>query len=160
MAGERQSFVLQKQWEACRDHSHHQFRLPYISLRSIEIDELHVIHLGTSQCLLGGVLWLLCYRILPESPDRNMNHVWPEKDVDTAARALQDCSEKQMLDHVAAQEPMTNQREMSREKVAAAANGEVRRLTVIMSILDKVPDRRLLARSCDRVIFMNQNYEN
>jgi hypothetical protein len=49
---------------------------PFLSNQNVEPDELHVVHLGTSQCLLGSVLWLLVHRRLRGSPAENMAKVW------------------------------------------------------------------------------------
>ncbi len=43
---------------------------------NIESDELHVVFLGFLMYMLGRILWLLCYRMLPDSATRNMDAVW------------------------------------------------------------------------------------
>lgn len=43
---------------------------------NIEPDELHLIHLGTNQQLLGSALWMLAYEILPGSASDNMATIW------------------------------------------------------------------------------------
>ena len=72
----KKMLYTQEQWQGLREEAHPLFKVPYISLHNIEIDELHVIHLGTSQCFLGSILWLLCYQVLPGPPDINMEQVW------------------------------------------------------------------------------------
>ena len=43
---------------------------------NIEPDELHVVHLGSSMYLLGSILHVLCFKLLPGSPTDNMETVW------------------------------------------------------------------------------------
>jgi hypothetical protein len=50
----------------------------YLSIRNVEADELHALHLGTSQCLLGSILWLLVFRRLGNSAAENMNTIWSD----------------------------------------------------------------------------------
>lgn len=50
--------------------------LPYLSNQSAEADELHVLHLGTSQYFLGSVLHLLVFTILGDDPQTNIDKVW------------------------------------------------------------------------------------
>ena len=66
------------EWRGLRDHQHPLFLAAYMSCHNIEVDELHVMHLGTSQYMLGSILLLLCYHILPGSPEENMGMVWTE----------------------------------------------------------------------------------
>ena len=68
-------------WRASADSSSHPlFKLPNISHHNIEVDELHVMHLGTTAHMLGNVLWVLCYDILPGRPSDNMKSVWHDVD--------------------------------------------------------------------------------
>jgi hypothetical protein len=53
-------------------------KLPYLSVWNLECDELHVLHLGVCQYFLGSMLWLLCFRQLPDSPAENMAKVWTQ----------------------------------------------------------------------------------
>ena len=48
----------------------------FLSCANLEADELHVLWLGVAQYLLGSVLWLLCYRMLPGTPKHNLVDVW------------------------------------------------------------------------------------
>lgn len=50
--------------------------LSFLTGHNVEAGELHIIHLGTSQYLLGSVLWLLCYHLLPGTPTANMEAIW------------------------------------------------------------------------------------
>jgi len=64
-------------WKASLTVVHPLFeRMPFLNCHNIEPGELHVVHLGTSQYLLGSVLWLLCYRILPTSESINIDRIW------------------------------------------------------------------------------------
>jgi hypothetical protein len=64
------------EWRSLREHQHPLFAADYMGCHNIEVDELHVMHLGTSQYMLGSILWLLCYEILPGRPEENMCTVW------------------------------------------------------------------------------------
>ena len=55
---------------------HYIFGLTYLSVLNIEPDELHIIHLGTSQYMYGSVLTELIYRTMPNPPTENMKDVW------------------------------------------------------------------------------------
>ena len=63
---------------ALRKHPnpHYMFQLPWLSCLNIDPDELHIVYLGVAMYLLGSVLWLLCYDVLPGSPQDNMSVVW------------------------------------------------------------------------------------
>ena len=63
-------------WRALYTVLHIIFDLPGVSHHMLEPDELHVMHLGSSSYLLGSILWLLCYRLLPSSPSENLKRVW------------------------------------------------------------------------------------
>jgi hypothetical protein len=56
----------------------HQFfaEFPFITNENIMPDEMHVIHLGTNQYLLGSVLWKLIFEIMPGTPLNNMEALW------------------------------------------------------------------------------------
>ena len=43
---------------------------------NIDPDELHVMHLGTSMYMLGSILLLRCYHVLPKRPQAIMREVW------------------------------------------------------------------------------------
>eukprot|EP00959_Pyramimonas_sp_CCMP1952_P461416 9481536-Pyramimonas_sp.AAC.1 len=66
------------EWRKMRQHGMHPiFRtFSFLSCCNLEADELHVVWLGVAQYLLGSALWLLCFRMLPSSPARNLLHVW------------------------------------------------------------------------------------
>jgi hypothetical protein len=55
---------------------HWLFSLEYLSNLNIEPDELHIIYIGTSQYMLGSVLWMLAYSVLAGTPMDNMALVW------------------------------------------------------------------------------------
>ena len=65
------------EWRESNEATLHMlFReLPYLSNMNIEPDELHVLHLGTSQYFLGSVLYLLVFTILDGTPAANMDTV-------------------------------------------------------------------------------------
>ena len=50
----------------------------FLSVHNIEADELHVLHLGVSQYLLGSVLWLLTYKMLDSTPIDNFEYIWEQ----------------------------------------------------------------------------------
>ena len=52
------------------------FRAWILSVWHVEPDELHVMYLGTVMYVWGSVLWLLCFVILPDTPQKNMETVW------------------------------------------------------------------------------------
>ena len=49
---------------------------PFMSNWSIEPDEMHTIYMGTSCYMLGSVLHMLVFTILPGTPMQNMERVW------------------------------------------------------------------------------------
>ena len=78
-AGWKQQMITPEQWRAANPNPHWLFQaFPYLSNANVEPDELHVVFLGTSMHLLGSVLWLLVYRLLPNSPADNMNRIWSD----------------------------------------------------------------------------------
>ena len=68
------------QWrQLYRPHElHFVFQLPYLSCHNLEVDELHVMHLGTTMYMLGAVLYILCFHILPGAPEDNMHGIWSD----------------------------------------------------------------------------------
>lgn len=54
------------------------FDLPYLSCHHLEPDELHVIHLGTSQYMLGAVLYILCFQVMSGTPEQNLHGLWAD----------------------------------------------------------------------------------
>ena len=49
-----------------------------MSCHNLEPDELHVMHLGTSQHMLGAVLLILCFKVLAGTPEANLHDIWKE----------------------------------------------------------------------------------
>ena len=66
------------QWrQLYRPHElHFVFQLPYLSCHNLEVDELHVMHLGTTMYMLGAVLYILAFQVLPDDPEENMHAIW------------------------------------------------------------------------------------
>lgn len=64
------------EWRNLYDEMHPLFQLPNVSNDNIEADELHIVHMGTSAYIAGSVLWMLCYELLPQSPQKNLESVW------------------------------------------------------------------------------------
>jgi hypothetical protein len=67
-----------EQWHALgRERLHSLFSISFLSAFNVEPDELHVIHLGTSQYFFGSVLWLLVFDINSRLPPADaMARVW------------------------------------------------------------------------------------
>ena len=61
------------QWRTTQWCTHELFNLVHggVGLFSIMADLMHCKHLGTDQYFYGSVLWLLCFRILPHTPEAN-----------------------------------------------------------------------------------------
>ena len=55
---------------------HFVFQLPYLSCHNLEVDELHVMHLGTTMYMLGSVLYMLVFHVLAGAPEDNMQEIW------------------------------------------------------------------------------------
>ena len=70
------SIYSKLQWENSVWNRHPLFRLPGVSIYIVLCDLMHVNHLGVDVYFLGSVLSLLCYRMLPDSPARNLAVVW------------------------------------------------------------------------------------
>ncbi len=60
------------QWRHLNPERHPIFQRSYLTQHNIEPDDLHVVHLGTSMYLLGSILWLLAFRMLPQTPFQNI----------------------------------------------------------------------------------------
>ena len=63
-------------WARARKPLHSLFSKDYIAQDNVEVDELHVIHLGTSAYMLGSILWCLCYEIMGGEAVDNMHQIW------------------------------------------------------------------------------------
>ena len=60
-------------------HMHMLFKhFAFLSNANVAADEMHVMHLGVSQAILGSVLHMLVYQILPGRPLQNMERIWTE----------------------------------------------------------------------------------
>ena len=68
------------QWrQLYRPHElHFIFQLAYLSCHNLEVDELHVMHLGTTMYMLGAVLYMLCFHVLDGAPEDIMHCIWSE----------------------------------------------------------------------------------
>ena len=73
----KQQLYSAQQWrDIMKDDMHWIFQISFLSGINYDPDELHIMYLGTVGCLVGSVLWLLCYRVLDGSPSQNLNRVW------------------------------------------------------------------------------------
>ena len=70
-----QSFTAD-QWRQLFAEYHVIFDVPYVSCHNLETDELHVMHLGTSQYVLGAVLLILCFKLMAGTPEANSHNIW------------------------------------------------------------------------------------
>jgi hypothetical protein len=65
------------EWRRIFETKHVLFsKLTYLSGHNIESDELHILHLGTSQYFLGSILWLIVFKIFPGTPQDNADELW------------------------------------------------------------------------------------
>ena len=65
------------QWRNAQSGIHRLFQVfCFLSCLNVDVDELHVLYLGTTQYLLGSVLWLMVYDLLEESPQNNLDTIW------------------------------------------------------------------------------------
>ena len=55
---------------------HFIFGFQYLSCHNFEVDELHVMHLGTTMYMLGAGLYMLVFHVLDGSPEDNMHGIW------------------------------------------------------------------------------------
>ena len=55
---------------------HPFWQIPGVSGYSLNLDYMHVKHLGVDKYFLGSVLFLLAYRLLPKSPQENINDIY------------------------------------------------------------------------------------
>jgi hypothetical protein len=73
----KSELLTAKEWRATTAEKHWIFQcFPFLSHLNVTPDELHIYHLGVSQYILGSLLWLLVYRILPGDPAANLDKVW------------------------------------------------------------------------------------
>lgn len=64
-------------WAAARPARHQLFLGEFsCGILSVCADLLHTKHLGTDAWFYGSVLHMLCYMVLPDSPEANLNEVW------------------------------------------------------------------------------------
>ena len=72
------SLITPAEWRLMFADRHMMFQPPwyFMSQHNCASDELHVMYLGVYMVLLGSVLWLLCYRMLPGLPTENVETVW------------------------------------------------------------------------------------
>ena len=57
---------------------HFIFKLAYLSCHNLEVDELHVMHLGTTMYMLGAILYMLCFHVLDGAPEDIMHGIWSD----------------------------------------------------------------------------------
>ena len=74
---------------------HFVFALPYLSCHNLEVDELHVMHLGTTMYMLGAVLYMLCFHVLDGTPEDNMHDILTITDQWLLQRLQSGCTIKQ-----------------------------------------------------------------
>jgi hypothetical protein len=55
---------------------HWLFRLEHFCHHNVELDELHIIWLGTAMWCNGSVLWFLVFRVMRRSSSQNMQDLW------------------------------------------------------------------------------------
>ena len=55
---------------------HPIFMVLGVSHYSVEPDELHILYLGVLQYLLGSLLYLMTFKLLPSSPQANLDKIW------------------------------------------------------------------------------------
>ena len=73
----KRSLFTVAQWRSVHPTLHCLFvRFPFLTQHNVEPDELHILYLGVVPLTLGSVLWLLCYKCLPGTPESNMAEVW------------------------------------------------------------------------------------
>ena len=67
-------------WRGLYEGNMHQLfqAFHFLSNANVEPDEMHVVHIGTSQYALGSVLFLLVFEILPGRPLQSMEALWLE----------------------------------------------------------------------------------
>ena len=66
-------------WRAQHERLHPLFvKFEWLTLHNLELDELHVLYLGTSMDLLGAALFTLCFKVLAKTPAENMADVWAD----------------------------------------------------------------------------------
>ena len=66
-----------RQYRVTQELAHVLFRdLPDVNLFTVKVDFMHTKHLGIDAYLCGGVLMLLCYYILPDTPAENLEHIF------------------------------------------------------------------------------------
>ena len=68
--------LTDRQWRAVMPKLHPVFLILCICLWSVRVDILHTISLGVAQEVVGCVLYLLVYHMLPGTPAENKNAVW------------------------------------------------------------------------------------
>ena len=64
------------QWLALFPDRRALFRLPGVSIWTVQCDYMHTKYLGTDQYFFGSVLRVMVYLLLPGSPDDNLGVVW------------------------------------------------------------------------------------
>lgn len=68
-----------EEWRALYPNvPHWLFSLLHFCQLNIEPDELHIIWLGTAMWCDGSVLWMLVFRVMPDTPSKNMQALWQQ----------------------------------------------------------------------------------
>jgi hypothetical protein len=52
------------------------FRMSFMSCLSLGVDMMHVKHLGVDKPFFGSILWLLCFEVLNDGPQSNLDYVF------------------------------------------------------------------------------------
>jgi hypothetical protein len=65
-----------RQWQTSVYNTHPIFKLPGVTILSVCADLMHCKHLGTDAYFYGSVLFVLCYYMLPGTPQQNIEIVW------------------------------------------------------------------------------------
>lgn len=72
-----QRLYTKDQWHGEHPEKHWLFQaFDFLTQHNIEPDELHVMYLGTVQQILGSVLWIFCFLVLPHEPAVNCDMVF------------------------------------------------------------------------------------
>ena len=64
------------QWATSEYNLHVIFTIPGVTLLSVFPDYMHCKHLGTDAYFFGSVLFVLCFYMLPGTPEQNIEIVW------------------------------------------------------------------------------------
>ena len=68
------------EWLLATENNHPWFTLPAVTILTVFPDYMHTKFLGTDRFVYGAILFMICYMLLPGTPEGNLAAVWSKID--------------------------------------------------------------------------------